>query len=746
MNDQDPSAPASRDGETSPLFNDAHDSRMPRNRTLPPRGPKTFKIQKAGTGIRVIITDWPHESIEVAGNGAKEFHLYWAELVDQTTVGGIAAGFTRATLLSPAIPASGATSRLNRGRAPETTGFYPDPKYQNGYFYCVGVAADGSQSEPGNPVKVTNGSGGTVPNDVEHFAASESGEKHGLTTLSVVSYSFRIPNEGGPIDRIQFMYLNYPNLGEFQEGESRRVTAARGATQTGKLRFPIGRRIGDGTITIAGTAVTGVGTNFLSVAAAAGGDQLEVFGVQARIFAVGSNTSMTLSSAWTGPDVAGAGDWQTIAAVTIYAVSEGLNGARRDDPENSPSVTLDFDGLLSAPIAPTLTLSSLGNAIRAVIEPAAGTELARALLYKAAGSGASFDKTILEMIHAFEIDMSNPAPFFQWDDTDFTIYERENGTVFSYYATVVNVREQESQPSSLEEATCRLDSGKEGSDPPGKMGLKNLLFNGCFGGTVGNLVSPNDASQYATFGGVTVGTDQPGRPYGTVAGHGGQAAGIGTYRGFTAWEANDGGSGAGGSAPTFENNDEVNFDPPGATKQWYLYQEVEAWDTGLGAAFVKMKKDGVCCWAIKIKKKVGGAQPDGTIGIYIDLTDNGTFRGEAPKRYRDSASDSLLFASGAAAHVNISGATLTDDWTIFYGVFKLDSSLGTVRQCRFNVAWLDGTQGNVRVKEAMVNDGEERGIFTPDMGDITISWPIPGDPAGYIGDGDGKRDGEIQVP
>lgn len=730
------------------LFDDRHDSRLPRARTLIPRGPKSFRIEKAGLGIRVIITDWPHDTIDVAGTSTYQFLVYWAQTVDQTTQAGNDAGFARSTLLAPSIPVAGRRRAAGGGSGTEFVGFFSDPKYQQGYFWCVGVDIDGIQGDHGNPIKVIGGVGGTLPSDVEHFQASESGEQHGLTTLSVVSYSFRIPFGGGELDSVQFMFRNYPNLNEFSEGESRRVTVGKGSTQTGKLRFPIGRRIGSGTISIVGTAVTGVGTEFLTLAASAGGDQIEVFGVQARIASVASNLGMTLQSGWTGPAVIAVADWQTIASVTIYAISEGLNGARRDDPENGPSVTLDLDGLLSAPIAPALTATALGNAIRLAIDPPEGTELARALLYKATGGGVSFDKATCQMIHSFEIDNSNPSPFFQWDDTDFTTYQREQGQVFSYYASAVNVRDQESAPSVRAEAACRLDSGKDGSDPGGKIGLKNLLYNGFFGGTAANVVAANDTSQDANFGGVVAGTHVPGRPYGTIAGHGGQAYGIGDYRGYTRWESNDGGGGAAGTV-THQNGDEAWITPPGNTKQWYVYQEVEAWNSNAAAPpapYIKMKKDGTCCWAVKLAKDVASAQPDGTIGIYIDLYDNNTFRGEAPRRYRDSATDALLYASGPSAHINVSGADLLSTWQLFFGVFKLDSSLGTIRQCRFNVTWANGTQGKVRIKEAMVNDGEERGIFTGDMGDIRVSWPTPGDPAGPIGDGDGRRTGRYQLP
>jgi hypothetical protein len=722
------------------FFDDSHDSRMARNRTLPVRGPKSWRMEKAGLGSRAVVFAWPADSIEVSGSSATQFVIKWAESLDESTQAGIDAGYARTTVLSPAIATSGENARPDQ----PLTAFFPDPKYLTGYFFCVGQNADGEESDPGIPFKLTDGTGGTIPFDVEHFRATENGEQHGQMTFSVIDYAFRIPVGGGPIDKVQFMYRNYPNLNEFSEGESVRVTVGRGGTQTGKLRIPIGRRIGEGTISISGTTVTGTGTNFLSVAAQAGGDQLEVFGVRGYILSVTDNETMELLASWGGPDVTNVADWQTIATIVLYAVSEDFTGARRDDVENAPHVALELDGLLSAPLAPVVTATPLGNAVRLVIEPEAGTELARALLYKKEGSGLAFDKATWDMIHAFAIDNQNPAPFFQWDDTDFSTYAREQGTVFSYAATVVNVRDQESDASDVVEAAPRLDSGADGSDPVGKIGLKNLLFNGGFDGTIGTGVAPNDTSQYSSFGGVTIGTHQPGRPYGTTAGHGAQANGLGNYRGYTSWESNDGGTGASGGNPTFEGA-MVQINPPGIGKDWYVYQEVGAWDSGT-APFVKLKKDGLVCWAILLAKDPGSAQPDGTISVYIDLYDNGTFRGEAPRRYRDSATDALLYVTGGAAHVDVSGAALLSDWTLYFGIFRMDSTVGTVRQARFNVAWFNGTQGKVWMSEAMVNTGEERGAFTTDMGDITVSWPIPTNPPGDIGDGDGHRDGHFDIP
>lgn len=717
--------------DIDPLFDDTHDSRMARNRTLAPRGPKSIVIQKAGDGIDVTVTDWPHESIDVAGSGSFQFLIFRAEDVDQTTATGISSGFARATLLSPAIPAPGPTSGAVQ--------HYP---FTDGYFYVLGADTDGNRSAPIGPIKITSGAGGAIPKDVEHFQASESGELRDGALVSVVSYSFRVPTEGGAVDRVQFMFLNYPTLNEFSEGQSVRVTVGRGATQIGELVFPRGLRTGNGSISIAGTAVTGVGTEFLTLAAAAGGDQLEVFGVLVRITSVTSNTSMTLASGWTGPAVAAVDDWMVVGAVTIYAVSEGVNGVRRDDPENTTAVALvDLDGSLSAPIAPgTVYVSNLDNAVRIEADQVAGTQLTEYVLYRSTGSGVDAGMalspphptagTVLQQTQSIT-NRPVAGSLVQFNDTDFTATQKETGQAFVWYVTVRAANLESAASSAV--GTCRLTSSQD-VDPSitGRVGLKNLLFDAFIGGTSGNTVVDSDTSQDA-FNGTSVG-NLPGKPYGGS----GVTVGTGKFIGYTHWHSVTDGA---ASVCKFINGNEVQFPAPGSGKTTKLYQEIDAWSLGLGGAQgVKITKGGL--YVLSGVFRYDTTQPTGIFYLWIDQMNNNAVSGQALRRYRDPADQALKFyTQGSASNkYAVACSDLTSTWQRFYAVFQLDSSL-TTKQVRPQFSLYNTTVGDLRLKWAMLNEGEDLGYWTGDMGDTTVAQPIGGGPDPHSGDGPGGRGG-----
>lgn len=729
--------------DTDPLFDPLHDSRLPRNRPLPPRGPKLFRIEKAGTGIRVIITAWPPESIDVPGSSAFQYLLYWAEEVDQTTSAGILNGFTRATLLSPAISVGGVR---NNGAPPELTAFYADPKYQTGYFYCTGTNTQGEESAPGNPVKITSGNGGTIPSDVEHFQASESGVVHDGTTISVVSYSFRIPLGGGRIDRVQFMYRNYPVLNEFQEGESVRVTVGKAGTQIGSLTFPVGRRIGEGAITIVGAAVTGVGCQFLTLAAAAGGDVLETLGFRGTILSVTDNENMTLASAWAGPPVAGVTDWQTIAAVEIFAVSEGLNGARRDDPENAPSVDVVLDGDLSAPIAPTsVYVTPLDNSVRIEATQVAGTELESYVLYRSTGSGVDAGMALAPPHPAAgttQIDKQpavvNPVPgsLVQFEDSGFTQTEKEEGQAFVWYVTVRNMRGDESAAASAA-GICRLTTSQD-VDPSltGRAGMRNLLYDSFIGGNAGGAVADTNTAQDA-FNGTSAG-NLPGTPYGGS----GASVGTGVFTGYTRWHSATTGAAA---LASFFNGNEVFIGAPGLGEFTYLFQEVDGWSVGLGGvAGIKVTKGGIYVFSGLFRYNAGFGQPTGEFVIYLEQYNNNTKTGDALRRYRDSGTQDLAYyAQGDANNpYTIPCSDLTTSWQRFYAVFKTDASL-TTKQLRCNIALHNTNVGAMQVSRVMLNEGEDVAYWSGDMGNTAIAQPINSFPPGGMGDGSGNRTGRI---
>lgn len=727
------------------LFNEFHDSNFARNKQLPPRTPKSFRIEKAGTGIRVYVTDWPHEAVEVAGTSVFQYLIYWAEDVDQTTAAGISAGFARATLLAPAIPTAG-RRRPSGGASGDYVAFFTDPKYQTGFFYCVGINTDGVLSDPGNPVKITSGNGGTVPNDVDHFEASESGEVHDGTTISAVSYAFRIPQTGGEVDRIQFMFENYPSLNEFQEGESVRVTVGRGGTQTGKLTFPVGRRVGTGTITIVGALVTGVGTDFLALAAALGGDQLEALGFRARIANVSSPTSMGLTGVWTGPAVTGLADWQTIAAITIYAVSEGLNGARRDDVENAPSVTLDLDGNLSAPNAPTTVyVTPLDNSVRIEATQVAGTQLDHYVLYRSLGSGVDAGMALAPPQPSAGTELLDTQPavatpvsgsLVQFEDSGFTPTQKEQAQAFVWYVSVKNTRGDESACAHAV-GTCRLTSSAD-VDPSltGRVGFKNLLYDAFIGGGLGNTVHDTDTSQDA-FNGTSAG-NLPGKPYGGS----GASVGTGAFVGYTRWHATTTGAAA---LPVHGNGDEVQIMAPGLGQSTYLFQEIDAWSLGLGgAAGVKIVKGGWYVWSVLARYTSAFGQPPGSFVIYLEQYNNNVKSGDALRQYRDSGTQLLAnYPQGSASNaLTIPGSALLTTWQRFYAVWQMDASLVT-KQLRMNISLQNCATGAVYVRRAMLNEGEDVAYWTGEMGVTSGSVPINVDPPGNIGDGPGHRRGEI---
>lgn len=718
-------------GSDDALIDDRQDSRLPRARRLLPRGPKKFVVEKAGLGVRVSIVDWAPQSAETVGSSAVSYLVYWAETVDTTTAAGISAGFARATLLAPPIPAPGKEDG-------EASAFYSDPEYLTGYFFCVGVDVNGLRSQATAPIQIGTGMGGTVPPDVEHFQASESGEQHNLTTISTVSYSFRIPANGGGIDRVQFYFKNYPNRNQTSEGQSVRVTSGAGGTQTGKIDLPVGRRTGTGTIGIIGTTVSGVGTSFLSQCAS--GDKIEVFGVRGTVAFVVSNTSMTLLT-WTGPTVTAVATWQVIAEIIMYAVSLGIDGARRDDPENAPSVTIVLDGDLSTPNAPSLTATVMGNIIRIEITPPVGTDLARILLYRATGAGVTFSKTTCAVIHPFAIDTSNPTQTFLWDDAKFTTYEREQGQTFSYFATAVNVREQESSASTRVEAGGRLDTGHDG-DPtiPSRDGFKNVLFDGFIGGdgvTIGgvnNVVDDSDTTQNvfnnirANDGTDAFGTLQNAQ---TQAGLGG---GTSRLRAWSRWKYEQ----VGGATvyPVHISGNEVKLPAPGAAKEVRISEWILAWNTGTQVN-KKIKKGGyyslqVMVWTdatVSGTFYIGIAQWAGAVATWALL--------------RTRAADDTISESSASAF-GVAGSSLgtisSSSPEKVYANFRLDPSIATDK---ISVTFIhaNSTAGNIFIKEAALTEGIEIGPWTGDMGNVDVNYPTGTNSPGQDRDHDGHRTG-----
>jgi hypothetical protein len=693
-----------------------YDDKMPpRERRLQVLGPKGFRVEKTGKGVRVTIIDRDHEDIETSGTSALSYHVHWAETVEMTSAQGIENGFKRSTLLAPTIPAPGRADA-------EATAEFTDAKFATGYFYVTGVDKDGRRSDPSYPVRVGSGTGGSVPEDVRHFQVSESGEVHNGTTLSAVSYSFQYERTRNLPDRVQFWFENYPNLNELSAGESVQQIAGSGGTQTGKLLLPVARRTGAGTIGILGTAVSGVGTNFRTIAAA--GDYLEAFGVRALISSVDSATTLTLSGAWSGPSVAAHGDWVIIGSVTMYAVSIGQNGERRDDVTGAPSATVVLDGELSAPNAPTFTATPLGNAIRIEVTPSYGTELARVLVYRGTGSGVAFASCT--PIHTFEADHSNSTGTLQWDDTDFTVYQREQGQTFSYFVQAVNVRDQPSAASSRVEASCRLDTGTDtGPQDNGRQVAKNLLYNAMFSGTASGSVDPTDTAQDDRMGFVPP-------------------------AGFTYWDGDVSGS---GQAPGHQSATEVilAMTAMNDTGGSWVFQEIDAWDHATPGHIPKGK-----LLNFQVKVRTSGGAPNGT--FYLDILQYNGASHVSEGRLRERLSDDeYTTVDGAGGTTQgddflaVAGSDIVTDYQLVHGTFYLDPAVTTTKimpRIIYSVTSWNGV--NVIITEPMLSIAETPPYWTADMVDPDITYGPPSGgapiPPGHFVDGDATWLPRIDLP
>lgn len=709
--------------------------------------PHDLLVQREGNGIRLAAIDRGRYISSGSISSATKYAFRWVREMDFSTRAKADAARKLSVLVDQ-------VSRTYVEREAIYGTLLTDAKYSTGYFICVGMDDQGHESAEYvvSALQTNEILNGAIPGPVTDLQVSESGEVANGTVLSVLAFTYISPSvNGDSFTGIQPVIDDYPAIGDRTQYTPLLYSGPpyQGAGG-GILRIPPARRSGDGSISIAGTAVTGVGTKFRLFAQA--NDQIEVFGVRRRIQSVDSDTAITLTAAWpSDPPVSGVTYYTVIGKCRVYALALSQTREHTYDETQWPYVDVDIDGELSAPNAPaSLTLVSFGNGIRGQFVQVAGVGIKEYVVKRSTGTTDNIN-TATEIIPAIKHDATtqNGGTVLQFEDTKFTTYERETGQVFRYYIQTVNVRDERSSGYATSTATCRLDNGSDGSDPTFRMGLFNLLFNAGFAGTAGNAVAGNETSQRNAFNRVVAGTHEPGRPYGTTAGHGGQALGVGDYRGYTFWEGNDGGTGAGGAAPAFQSGNEVHISAPGNTKAWYVIQEVEAWDSNAAAPatpYIKIRKNAILCWQVKLARQSGGSQPDGTIGIYIDLYNNNTFITEAPRRDRNSTTDVLEWRPAAFSHIDVSGADLTTDWALYYGIFKCDSSLGTIRQVRVNIGWFNGTQGTVRLCDPMLNDGEEPGVFTIDMGDPTKNQPIPTNPPGGVGDSDGHRDGKMLVP
>lgn len=720
--------------EIEPGGGDAPSERIDERRIPLVLPPHDFALQREGNALRPFVVERGKVISSGALSSATKYLIYWVETMDLTSRAGTDAGFARAVVVCSPI------ARTYIERAAIYGDLLTDSKFSSGYFMCVGADDEGERSDyiiaSLQNLAILNGA---IPGPVTDLQVSESGEPANGTVLSVLGFTYISPTiNGDAFVGIQPVINDYPNLGDQTEFTPLLYSGPpyRGAGG-GILRIAPARRFDPdpaATIAIAGTAVTGTGTKFTQYAKA--DDQIEVFNTRRRIATVNSDTSITLTASWPAdPAVSAVAEFTILGKCRVYAVALSQTFNHSFDVSTWPFVDVDIDGVLSAPNAPaTLDLQNFGNGIRGQFVQVAGTGIRGYIINKSTGTTDDIT-TSTQIGKEIPHDPTTPngGTVLQFEDSDFTTYERENGQVFRYYVRTINVRGDISAAYATDTETCRLDSGKDGGDPIGKLGLKNLLYNANCCGTIANTVLANDTSQDAFM--FTDASNLPGRPYAAAAG---QAFGTGRYIGHTRLESSTSGAAA---LPFHSNGSEIHYPFPGNTKVSYVYEEVDAWNTGSGVPrSAKVKKGGVYTVSCYLKRE-GGDQPNGTFGIYIDQYNGGVFLIEAPRRFRDSGTDEYDWLTGAAAHYDVSGADLTLDWQRFTYVVKLDIDPAlTVKQVRLNWAWFNGTQGGIVMCQRMFNEGEEAGVWTEDMGDSYIGRPNnPAEPPGGIGDGPGDR-------
>ena len=702
-----------------------------------PLPPKRFTVKAEGTAVRCVTIDYGEIGNGSLLSGNVRYDVYWAETVDTSTAAGIEAGFARATCLAPSLPAP-------RVEDQATSMLLTDPKFLSGYYFCVGVDAQGRKSEPTAPISVsTEGVNSAVPGNVTHLQVSESGETgQDGTVYSVLSVSCQAPTPLTSFAGVQLFLEHYLKIDSTEQAYYHRFYGAASGSMQFKVAYPIARRQGVGTLTVtnASSAVTSTG-GLMSIARS--GDQIEVLGKRATIQSL-TDTSITLTGNWTGQSVATT-DFSIIGLVRIYAVSISQGGTYRADWQSSPYYELLMDGELSAPNAPAnVYANAIDNVVRIEWDQVAGSKIAKYNVYRSEGSSTdtgmasappvptSGTKLISSVPTSVNSISSTSYVRMQAEDSNFTEYQRESLQVFRYYVSTVNSRGDESACASAS-TSCRTTTPSD-VDPsvPSRGVARNFLYNSFIGGNAASSVLANDTSQDVYTG--SDASNLPGRPYGAASG---QANGTGRFRGFTRWEANDGGTGASGSV-TFVSENQVKMGAPGTANEWYLYQEIGAWQHGT-AAFMKIGKNAY--YVLSAYVKHGGVTPNGYFRMYLDQYDANTYRGHSLRRYRDTNSNLVT----SATVLQIAGSSITSTWQRFYSVFRTDSSLGTTKELRVNFQHADSTAGDIYVSQVMLSEGEELTAWTADMGDTTQSTPIAGDPTPGIGDGSSGRVGDIRA-
>jgi hypothetical protein len=721
--------PAMRDDLTQERIREIAPGQQP-----PPLPPLRFSVTDTGAGTRVtVVNDGP-----LGGrlNGAVRYDVYWCEECDTSTAAGKAAGFARATCLAPSIPATNVDHT-------QSSALFPDPKYASGFFFVCGVDAFANRSAPTEPARVVTGPVDyTIPGPVQHFQISESGRVANDTVFSELSATALPPSEGtANFGGLQLYLKHFNGIGDVQEAYFHRWLGS-GSINFDVL-YPIPRRKGIANATFTnGSPTVGAASGLSAVARI--GDSVEVLGQRLSITNV-TDTAITLASNWPRATVTTT-DWYVIALVTVYGVAVSKAGTRAELSSTTPSVDVLMDGELSTPNSPaTIYIGNAGVAKLIEWDQVAGSTIKGYNVYRSAGitvdsgmSGFSPPRpgsgTVLIDKVAQNANLVAGSTYvrMQAQDSNFTAYDLEVNSVFTWYVTTTNIRGDESA-ANYATGTCRAVLPNE-IDPtlPTLSDPKNFAYNAFINGTAGNQVLANDTSQDTNTGADA--SNLPGRPYQSASG---QADGTGRFRGYTRLESNDGGTGAAGTV-TFADEDEINFPAPGVGNAHFCYGEIGAWDHPT-AVFRKIEKGAV--YVVSCYLNHTGVTPDGTFSIFVQQMNNGTPVADCLLRTRDSSG----VLTAVAGSFFIDASLITSDSKRWYAVFQMDASIANSKQLHYNFSWEGGTVGAIRLKKDAVQRAEFPPPWTPDMGDTTVSIPNPANPTDPVGDDRRERFGDVYL-
>ncbi|GEM_PF-2265269 len=675
--------------------------------------PKSFRVEKAQNGLRFYAADRGKQATEDGRlSSSVRYRVRWAELVDTSDSDKIDAGFARSIIIG--------TIEGTGKEGIEASCFVIDPKYGSGYYYCTGVDSAGNEgTEYSTPQNATNQIlDGAIPDDVTHPQISESGAVHDDVVFSELSISCVAPFSAS-FAGVQLFFVHYPTLSAIQEGYFHPYTSSPGGPIRFKVDYPVARRAGEGTLTITNGSAAVTGSGFLTQARA--GDLVEAFGVRGTIQSVNSDTSITLTANWSGKSLVASTEYAFIGLVDIYLVAVSKAGTHRFDWTNSPMKSVLMDGDLSAPNSPSIAATSQGNDVRIDLTPVIGTKIDHYVIYRGTGAGLAF--SACSPLKTIAADTNNTTGLLQWIDSDFTLYEREQGQVFTYYATAVNTGNQESAPSAEVEAACRLDApGDNGPLVPARELPKNLLWNGMLSGT--GSVSTADATQDNGMGATVTGAAFP--------------PPVGFYR----WNGSTTGV---GSAPGFQNTTEVVLAMTGAgAGVSNLEQQIDAWGHAT-ASHRRVPRGKMVCFQCKVR--TSGGPPNGI--LYMDILEMNGGALVANSLLRQRLSDDTIDFS--ATQLSVNGSEIVTDPQIVFGIFQLGSDASVTNLlCRIHYDVTNWNGVNVFITEVMLALADTLTPYTPEHVDANVIYNPPTggapDPPGRFDDSEGRFRPRFDLP